>query len=112
MLVDAEVQLDELAYPLPFASTPADAAGLTTASGYITSFEAAGFVTNRQEDWLNFVLDVYARTAAEGKASALNLGLTMGEAASTKGGNLMKSMKAGNATLVAIVWTKPLQTSL
>jgi len=103
MLTSAD-KLEMLKYPLPFASCAADASGLTTPRGYRTAFEAAGFETDAEEDWLKVVQSV--PPAAESKLN-LDMSLVLGPQISAKITNLREGMKTGAITAVQMLWTNP-----
>ncbi|WP_340693934.1 methyltransferase domain-containing protein [Hyphomonas sp.] len=100
----------ELAYPVPWAGSPATSF-LADTDTYKTAMQAAGFVvsdeTSRRDFALEFFRNVRVANQANGGPPPLGLHTLMQHTAAAKVGNLVKNISAGLIAPVELIATKP-----
>lgn len=99
----------ELAYPVPWASTP-ETSVVETPEGYRRALRTAGFIVTAERSRADFAREflatLKARTAAAGGPAPLGLHILMGETAPRKIANMVGNIGSGTIAPVEILARK------
>ncbi len=99
----------ELAYPVPWASTP-ETSVVETPEGYRRALRTAGFIVTAERSRADFAREFFAtlkaRTAAAGGPAPLGLHILMGETAPRKIANMVGNIGSGTIAPVEILARK------
>jgi SAM-dependent methyltransferase len=103
------MDVGDLRYPVPWATTPAESR-VSTPSTYRGTLEAAGFKVVAETNRSEFAMEFFEQLLSNGSGAAdspLGLHILMGDSALEKVGNMIDNVKEGRVAPYEIIVEKP-----